>query len=46
MSKYKCFDCGATVDSSEVGDIVRCPYCGGRVLIKKKPEGGHHVKAR
>lgn len=45
MTKYKCFSCGAAIDSSEVKELTRCPYCGGRILIKKRPEGGHHVKA-
>ncbi len=46
MPKYKCFSCGATVDSEEIKELIRCPYCGGRVLKKERPEGGVHVKAR
>ncbi|MCL4400378.1 MAG: DNA-directed RNA polymerase subunit P [Candidatus Parvarchaeota archaeon] len=46
MTKYACFSCGATVDATEIKELIRCPYCGGRVLIKKRPEGGHHVRAR
>lgn len=46
MTRYSCFSCGASVDSTEIKELIRCPYCGGRVLIKKRPEGGHNVKAR
>ncbi len=46
MVKYICYSCGATIDSEEVKDIIRCPYCGGRILMKRRPEGGRHVKAR
>ncbi|MDP8012545.1 MAG: DNA-directed RNA polymerase subunit P [Nanoarchaeota archaeon] len=46
MVKYTCYNCGATVELDEIRETVRCPYCGGRILMKKRPEGGHHVKAR
>ncbi len=45
MVKYTCFDCGATVEQEEIREIVRCPYCGGRILIKNPPKTGRHVKA-
>jgi len=32
---YVCVECGKDVDSVASG--VRCPYCGSRRVIKKRP---------
>jgi len=34
---YICFSCGKEVEL-ERADRVRCPFCGGKILYKKKPE--------
>ena len=34
---YVCFKCGKTVDM-DISARVRCPFCGGKIIYKKKPE--------
>ena len=44
--EYICFTCGKLVDLKEISKRIRCPYCGGKILFKQKPEMVRHVKAR
>ncbi|MCL4372302.1 DNA-directed RNA polymerase subunit P [Candidatus Marsarchaeota archaeon] len=32
---YVCVNCGKEIDKLE--SFIRCPYCGGRRLVKKRP---------
>lgn len=40
---YKCLACEKTISPENLKHGVRCPYCGYRVLIKKRAE---NVKKR
>lgn len=40
---YKCINCGKVVP--ELGERIRCPYCGGRIFIKLRPSVVKKVKA-
>ncbi len=44
--EYICFNCGGTVKADEVVRRIRCLYCGGRILYKKRPKIVKSVKAR
>ncbi len=33
---YKCINCKKDVENIE--GPIRCPYCGQRILVKKRPE--------
>ncbi|MCW1292130.1 MAG: DNA-directed RNA polymerase subunit P [Candidatus Rehaiarchaeum fermentans] len=46
MAKYQCFNCGANLTEEDIKDFIRCPKCGGRILIKLPPDSGIKVKAR
>ncbi len=35
--KYICFSCEKEVEL-DIRSRIRCPFCGGRILYKKKPE--------
>jgi DNA-directed RNA polymerase subunit RPC12/RpoP len=41
---YKCILCKKVIE--KLGDKVRCPYCGGRILIKIRPKVVKEVVAR
>ncbi len=41
---YVCAACGKEV--KEIGEIVRCPFCGYRILYKARQPIGKRVKAR
>lgn len=43
---YICFDCRNEINSTEISKRIRCPYCGGKILFKKRPEIVKQVKAR
>jgi DNA-directed RNA polymerase subunit RPC12/RpoP len=34
---YICFKCEKTVEL-EKNSRIRCPFCGGKIIFKKKPE--------
>jgi len=36
MVNYKCFDCGKMIESKQLRRMVRCPYCGGKMLYKQR----------
>ncbi len=44
--EYVCFSCGETITWEEIRRRVRCPYCGGKILYKKRPDIVKTVKAR
>ncbi len=46
MGKYMCFFCGKEIDEEDIQHKIRCPYCGGRIIFKKRPEITKKVKAR
>ena len=46
MTKYVCLNCGREIDEKDIQNKVRCPYCGGRIILKKRPEIIKKVKAR
>ena len=35
---YKCLKCGKDVELKQVKEKIRCPYCGFRVVMKKRPK--------
>ncbi len=35
--EYICFKCSRVVELESLNRI-RCPFCGGKILYKKKPE--------
>jgi DNA-directed RNA polymerase subunit P len=41
---YKCVKCGK--ETEKIIDRVRCPFCGFRIFIKKRPQVIKKVKAR
>ncbi|MBD3312462.1 DNA-directed RNA polymerase subunit P [archaeon] len=43
--EYVCFKCNKTVDL-EKHSRVRCPFCGGKILYKQKPETVINVDAK
>lgn len=36
MVKYDCFSCDKEISPQLMGRRVRCPYCGSKVLHKKR----------
>jgi len=40
---YKCISCKKEIGTIE--EDVRCPYCGQRILVKKRPDVIRTVKA-
>lgn len=45
LMDYVCFKCSKTVELNKLSR-VRCPYCGGKILYKKKPEERITVNVR
>ncbi|PTD93837.1 DNA-directed RNA polymerase subunit P [archaeon SCG-AAA382B04] len=43
---YRCARCKEDVEIDEESSRVRCPYCGFRVLLKKRGDQPKEVKAR
>jgi len=43
---YKCFNCGKELTLKDIEKRIICPYCGSRVIMKKRPETVKQVKAR
>ncbi len=44
--EYVCYNCGKKVSYNEIMRRVRCTYCGGKILFKRRPEIVKKVKAR
>lgn len=36
MSEYVCFNCGKTLTNEHIKKRVRCPYCGAKIMFKKR----------
>jgi DNA-directed RNA polymerase subunit RPC12/RpoP len=36
MVEYVCFNCGKKISDVEFRRRIRCPYCGSKILIKKR----------
>jgi DNA-directed RNA polymerase subunit RPC12/RpoP len=45
MPKYVCFTCGKEMSDDTARRKIRCPYCGGRMLYKRRATATK-VKAR
>jgi DNA-directed RNA polymerase subunit RPC12/RpoP len=43
---YKCINCGSDVSEKDLQEMIRCPFCGYRILKKKRPDVIRTVKAR
>jgi DNA-directed RNA polymerase subunit RPC12/RpoP len=45
---YKCIKCGEILDRDtlDFSQSVKCPFCGGRVLIKVRPPISKKVEAK
>lgn len=43
---FRCLKCKSDVELDTQLRGVRCPYCGHRVLVKKRPANPKEVKAR
>ncbi len=35
---YKCLNCGSDVAQDDIKKRVRCPFCGHRIIRKKRSE--------
>lgn len=35
---YKCLKCGKDIELKQVKEKIRCPFCGYRVIMKKRPK--------
>ena len=44
--RYVCFNCKNEIGSEELGKRIRCPYCGGKILFKKRQERTKHIKSK
>ena len=43
---YECGDCGRILDNVGSESMIRCPYCGYRVVYKTRPPVAKKVVAR
>ena len=43
---YKCLKCEKEIDLEQVKDKIRCPFCGYRIIFKKRPNTVTNVLAR
>ncbi|MGC8567743.1 MAG: DNA-directed RNA polymerase subunit P [Candidatus Micrarchaeia archaeon] len=39
---YTCVKCGKVIN--KIGNFVRCPYCGGKILVKSRPQIPREIK--
>ncbi|MEM1687971.1 MAG: DNA-directed RNA polymerase subunit P [Nanopusillaceae archaeon] len=46
MIYYLCINCGRKVPHDQIKKRVKCPYCGGKILIKTRSNFVKHIKAR
>jgi DNA-directed RNA polymerase subunit P len=44
--EYICYACGKDITVDDIAKRIRCPYCGGKVIFKKRPETSKKVRAR
>lgn len=45
MTVYKCIMCKKDMDWKAFEENLRCPYCGFRIVMKKRPKIIKRVKA-
>ncbi|MCW1296595.1 MAG: DNA-directed RNA polymerase subunit P [Candidatus Parvarchaeota archaeon] len=43
--EYVCFKCKKTVEYKSIKKRPRCPYCGGKIFFKKRPDIIKRVEA-
>jgi len=43
---YKCLKCEKEIDLDQVKEKIRCPFCGYRIIMKKRPKTVTKVLAR
>lgn len=46
MVEYLCISCKRKVPHDIIHKKVKCPYCGGKILVKLRPNSIKLVKAR
>jgi len=46
MVEYLCIYCKRKVSYEIIKKRVKCPYCGGKILVKVRPNIVKHIKAR
>lgn len=46
MIMYKCLKCAKEIKSEELKERIRCPFCGYRIVLKKKPKKVIKVPAK
>ncbi len=39
MSEYVCFSCSKTLNDEQIRRRIRCPYCGSKIMFKKRSIG-------
>lgn len=43
---YKCLNCERDIEAEDLRRRIRCPYCGHRIIKKKRREDVKDIKAR
>lgn len=43
---YKCLKCEKDIEKDDLRRRIRCPFCGYRILKKKRAAGVKEIKAR
>lgn len=43
---YKCLNCQKEITAEQIKDVVRCPFCGFRVMMKERGKNPVKIKAR
>ena len=43
---YICLSCKKEIDFESIRDKIRCPYCGYKVVMKKRPKTMTKVPAK
>ncbi|MBR9678431.1 MAG: DNA-directed RNA polymerase subunit P [Nanoarchaeota archaeon] len=46
MMEYTCFNCRKIIEFEKKLRKIRCPWCGGKILMKIKPKIVKKIKAR
>lgn len=42
---YRCLNCGKEISAEDVKKRIRCPFCGYRILMKKRSKVERKVEA-
>lgn len=43
---YKCLKCEKEIEFDQIKEKIRCPYCGYKVILKKRPKTVIKVDAK